>query len=109
MHAAVVSEHRRERTELLQGGFGPWVLVFDDLDRALARGIRRGDREQLRGSARLALFGLALALDREDVLFLSRDVVEIDEVLGRLAHHEPAERVEQAVPIHPVVDGRIAA
>src|SRR6266850_8441940 len=103
-----LAEHRRELLHLVEGRLGPWMLVLGHRTRfAFPSRDRHGNDLSPESSLTDRGSGPALALQRVGVLLLAWNPVEIRELLGGLPHQEPADRIEEAVSIHAVGQGRV--
>ena len=102
---STLAEHGGEGREPFRRGVRTRVFVLGHGAGGLPRHV---DPHDLRGAGGCAGCGLPLGLQRELVLLLPGDVVAIDEVLRGLAHQQTAERVQEAVAVHRVVDRRVA-
>ena len=100
-------EDRFQLAQAFQRRVGPRVFVTVD-HRGLPLGTGHLDRRDLLAPALPRRRGFLLAAQGELVLLLSGNGVTRRQVLGRFAHDQAAQGVEEPVPVHAVVQGGVA-
>ena len=103
MHGPSFAEHGGELRQILERRVRARVLVRGD-EALLSLPILDCDRGDLAIEApfRDRGGGPVLALERESVLLLATDLVEVSKLLRGFPHEHPAYRVQEPVAVHPV-------
>src|SRR5690606_14185820 len=106
---AVFAERRLEPGQRFEGGVGPDALVLEELDR-VALALRDLDRNDLVGEDAVLprRGGLLVRPDRELVLLLAGELVDVVALFGQRAHRLIGEHVVQTVIGYVVEHGDVA-